>query len=289
MASDSTIIVVNVMSVSFSGSTWVNLMLGSHPEACSIGEIKKILEYGKMTCTLHGDECPVFSKVPYPDWPNGPNPYARIAEVTGKRFIIVNNSRKFLHYGDGSDGTNIENRFIHLVRDGRAVTASMLRKWDTTMFASARLWAHDVRRNRRLINRQNPDHRTVVNYEAIKADPAAQLARICEFLGVEPDPGMTDFWNTEHHFFGGNRGTLHGMLKKADPSAELAPNAAAGNAKTYVGNWDLKHYEKQDPANFKDERWKSELTDAQLRMFNLVAGRLNRRYGYAAGKECVSP
>jgi hypothetical protein len=33
------ITVVNIVAVSYSGSTWLNLMLGAHDDALSVGEI----------------------------------------------------------------------------------------------------------------------------------------------------------------------------------------------------------------------------------------------------------
>ena len=47
---------------------------------------------------------------------------------------------------------------------------------------------------------------------------------------------------------------------------------------------DSQFYARSDPATFRDERWKTELSDRQIRWFALAAGRLNRSLGYGAGR-----
>jgi len=46
---------------------------------------------------------------------------------------------------------------------------------------------------------------------------------------------------------------------------------------------DKEFYGSQDPASFRDERWKKELTPRQLRRFGKIGGALNVEYGYASG------
>jgi hypothetical protein len=271
----SPITVVNVISTSYSGSTWVNLLLGSHSQAFSVGEIKSILKVGKPVCTVHGESCPLWSGFEHP---SSQNVFVQLAQRSGKNLLIVNNSRKFLSQ---EDHPQIRRKFIHLMRDGRAVTASFMRKFpEMGAWKAARTWAHDVRRNQRLIRRQPAQDTLLVIYEKLKADPEPNLREICTFLGLSYEPAMVNFWEHAHHFLGGNRGTLFSMLRKTEPRAALPDTQANAPRVTGVKDWDLKHYEKNDPAQFKDERWKTELTDKQLRIFALAGGLLNRRYGY---------
>jgi hypothetical protein len=268
------ITVVNIISTAFSGSTWLNLMLGSHSAAFSVGEIKHILRVGHARCTLHGEACPFWSRWPaqMPD-----DPFGRIAEMSGQRVLVVNNSRKLLGH---QQSPRFDARYVHLIRDGRAVTASMLRKYPRhSVWSAARAWSHDLRRNRRLVRRQDPAKVLAVTYERLKADAASELARICAFLGLPFEPAMTEYWTREHHFLGGNRGTLTMVAKQHN--LQLPPSKRQLQGHTKLTNWDLKHYEKADPKKFADERWKSELSDNQLRLFGLLAGRLNRSLGYS--------
>lgn len=269
-----TIVVVNITAVSFSGSTWLNLMLGSHPEAFSVGELKKAGRRRRAVCTIHGESCPLWSRFQHP---SRENPFIQLANLTGRRYLIVNKSRSFLQY---QNDPRIESRFIHLLRDPRAVLASCLRKKpQRRTFATARRLSHDLRRNLRLHRRQPPQWVTTAFYEQIQSETEAELRRLCEFIGMAFDPAMLAFWEPEHHFIAGNRGTLFGMLRKGDhvdtPEQVLA--AAPSRQK-----WELGHYRRTDAADFKDERWKRELSDWQLRLYRLAAGWIHRRLGYPA-------
>lgn len=275
---DSTTTVVNIVSVSYSGSTWLNLMLGSTPASFSVGEIKSILRLQRALCTLHGDDCPLWSRF---DYPGSDNPFVQLHRLTGKRVLVVNNSRKFL---PAQQDSRIDAKFIHLIRDGRAAAASYMRKFPgTSMWRAARWWSHDVRRNLHLIRRQPRGNTMLVVYEQIKADPAAHLPAICQFIGMPYAPQMVDYWRTDHHFLGGNRGTLLSMMSKQDRHDGPADMPKVANQPP--PQWDFDYYRQHDPAQFRDERWQSELSAGQRRVFALIAGRLNRRLGYPSTRQ----
>ncbi len=79
-----------------------------------------------------------------------------------------------------------EARFIHLVRDPRAVASSLKHcSWATSnVYAAARLWRESAGR---LVDR--PDA-VGVSYEEFVQDPDAMLQRISEFLGLRFDPSL---------------------------------------------------------------------------------------------------
>jgi hypothetical protein len=275
--SSETVVVVNVCCTAYSGGTWFNLMLGSHPDGFSIGEMKWLRRMNEPTCTLHGRECPIWSRF---DLNGDENPFLQLHRITGKRFLAVNQSRKFLvHQRD----PRIKSKFVHFVRDGRAVMASILRKYSNRpAWKVARLWAHNIRRNARLIARQPQADTCMLNYEALKADPARQLQKVCDAIGMPFVSGMTEYWNHEHHYIGGNRGTLLSLVQKRNDrvAVDQLQNAEPLAGSRKGPQWDMNYYAGADPTKFVDERWKKELTDAQLRIFALIAGRLNRKYGY---------
>lgn len=272
----SKIIAVNVVAFNYSGSTWLNLMLGSHSLGFNVGEMKVIDKVGKPVCAFDLHDCPIWTRY---DPDSGENPFLQIARITGKRVLAASkNNRYFRHL----DHPAIEPKFIHLVRDGRAVTASMLRKGRTaSMGSAAREWVHDVKRHRRLLRRQGGGEALTVVYERLQADPPGGLREICRFLGIGYEPDMLSYWRQAHHPLGGNRGTLLAMARRSGivlpDQVPEGPNVAPG---TPVWDRDWEHYERTDPAKFTDERWKHELTDRQLRVFGLIAGRLNRKLGY---------
>jgi hypothetical protein len=106
-------------------------------------------------------------------------------------------------------------RFVHLVRDGRDAALSFLsvpagimtEGWgyprDAAGFACQ--WATEVPAARALGARVGPTRYLEMRYEALVADPAAELRRVCEFAGlVFGDDmlayiGQTDSARKEHH------------------------------------------------------------------------------------------
>ena len=86
-----------------------------------------------------------------------------------------------------------------------------------------------------------------VRYEDLAEGSGATLSRICDFVMLESTTGMLEYAETPQHLAGGNR-------MRFERSSRL----------------------------FLDERWRKDLTSAQLREFEAVAGDLNRAFGYEA-------
>jgi hypothetical protein len=169
--------VVNVVAASYCGSTWMNLLIGSHPEAFSVGEIDKILSTGRPLCTLHGDDCPLWSQY---DLDGTESPYTQIARLSGKRWLVVNNARRLL---PAQQDPRIRSFYVWLVRDGRAAVAGRLRKYGHEgVWAASRSWVRQVRKKRRLIRQQPPGQAMTLHYEVVQAN---SLRRICRLIGLE--------------------------------------------------------------------------------------------------------
>lgn len=86
-----------------------------------------------------------------------------------------------------------ESKIIHLLRDGRDVTASLLaasRSWGKhwapkTAQRCAGRWAKYVNAVQRASKDLSRDLFIEVRYESLKEDPAAELRRVTQFLGLE--------------------------------------------------------------------------------------------------------
>ena len=136
---------------------------------------------------------------------------------------------------------------IQLVRDGRAVAASYLRRgqMDSTKLI-ARMW---VRRNlyTEAMIRSIPKGRvTFLRYEDLCREPEKAVRGICAFLGLEFQQDMLRFAATAKHNICGNP-----MRFEAGDSIEL------------------------------DQRWRDDLSDKDKAAFEKTAGWLNRKYGYS--------
>ena len=91
---------------------------------------------------------------------------------------------------------------------------------------------------------------------------------------------MLEYWKGEHHFLGGNKGAMAPIAKETNTPVAGADRQLFGDRQFPRDGNNGDFYQKADAAHFVDQRWKKELTDGQLRLFALAAGRLNRRYGY---------
>lgn len=86
-------------------------------------------------------------------------------------------------------------RFVHMVRDGRAVALSYadVSFGPTTVARAARLWSTRVRQGM-LAGRSLPAGRYhELHYEALVEEPEAEIRILCRFLGFRYDASMFDY------------------------------------------------------------------------------------------------
>jgi hypothetical protein len=136
-------------------------------------------------------------------------------------------------------------RVLHLMRDGRAVAQSYVRRWNR-FGAGVRNWMLASMTAPALRRQVGRDCWMRLRYEDFARDPIAALARVCAFVGLEYDPVMLKFHGYPYLGLRGN------------------PNTLAGT----------------EEAIRLDERWRTELTPTRRVAFNLVGGWLNKLYGY---------
>jgi len=117
--------------------------------------------------------------------------------VAGERDarVWVEKTPKHYRYVRLLEGAVPDARFIHLVRDGRDVVASLVdrarrypgfeRRLDPR--AAARLWNEAV--HAALRSQGRPGH-VLLAYEAFVGAPERELRRLCNFLSLEYDPTM---------------------------------------------------------------------------------------------------
>ncbi|MFF0307317.1 sulfotransferase family protein [Streptosporangium sp. NPDC004379] len=85
-------------------------------------------------------------------------------------------------------------QFIHLIRDGRDCVASLKEMpWYTKdIFHAVVNWAEAIDYGRRHAKNLPADSYYELRYENLTADPATELAGLCEFLGEDYDPAMCE-------------------------------------------------------------------------------------------------
>jgi len=151
-----------------------------------------------------------------------------------------------------------EARFIHLVRDGRDVAASVRHLWfrpGDTMEEIARDWCGRIRATRA----QRVRHMLEVRYEELVREPEAVLRRICSFVELPFDGAMLDY-----HRRAPERLAEHEARPQVTKEQRLKQQEAATRP--------------PDPSLIG--RWRRDLTREDAARFDHVAGALLRELGY---------
>jgi hypothetical protein len=141
-------------------------------------------------------------------------------------------------------------RFIHIVRDPRAVVNSWRHvPWSTGWIAGdAMVW----RRYMATARRSPPagtDSLLTIHYEDLARDPEQTLQTVCRFIGVPYEAGVCDF----------HEETLRGVNISREP-------------------WKANVARPVDPSRM--EKWREELTTVMIHDIEAVAWREMRRLGY---------
>ena len=160
----------------------------------------------------------------------------------GEIFLDGSKDPVRLKYFSSADYWNVKT--IYLIRDGRGATNSYMRHYSVPMETAAREWSGVHRECDRMIGELGDGVSITIHYEDLCAKPKEILDSIYAFLGLETDIGDLCFRTSDGHILGNE------MRLRS------------------VGEIKL------------DERWKSTLTERDLEVFEQIAGRLNRSYGY---------
>jgi hypothetical protein len=225
--------VIYILASSHGGSTLLDLLLGSHPEIESVGEIERFYRFLKdfrenegvdrrCTCGEHVENCKFWGAVrnevlsgkdagggAREEHFNVKNPdfYRAVLKVSGKK-VLCDSSKSMDHLKFyRSHPETFDLKIIHLVRDGRAVAYSnekkgrsyfyFLGKWQKSNTASARTlksWSQE-----------NPQQFSVrIRYEDICRQPEKTIGTLMAQLGLQFHEQQLRFGELEHHNISGN-------------------------------------------------------------------------------------
>jgi hypothetical protein len=318
---------VYILAASHSGSTLLAMLLGSHPDICTVGELKATnlgnVEGYRCSCRELIRKCPFWAGITHdlglrgfpfdiartgthfdvesayahrllrplhrgaifeamrdtalalsPTWrrklPRIQSLNAALAECiltrTGKR-VLVDSSKIGLRLKYLLRNPAFDVRAILLIRDGRSVALTYtdparyadasdpaLRGGGTgssrdgerlALARAAREWRRGNEEADAILRLLPRSRWTEVRYEALCARPDETFHRVLTFLGLTSAWVRRDFRSVEHHVIG------NGMRLDSDGEIRV------------------------------DERWRSVLSPRDLRLFDSVAGDVNRRLGYA--------
>jgi hypothetical protein len=158
-----------------------------------------------------------------------------------------------------------EARFIHVIRDGRAVALSLAGvSWGPeTAAEAADRWVGDIERARKMARRL-PDY-IEVRYEALVADPEPDLRRACELCELDWDDSMLDFHQ-----------------QAAERMSESTRDLRPGSGGTVTAEERARQHElvSRPPSADRVERWREEMPAEDVAAFEDRAGPLLRELGY---------
>ena len=162
-----------------------------------------------------------------------------------------------------------EARFIHLVRDGRAVALSIKDLWfgPNTIEECAEFWVERIDEARE--NAKAIDHYIEVRYEDLVRDPEPQLRRIAQFAELPWDERMVRFY--EH---------VDERIAIETPPEEVAPD---GRVVSTEERKKIMENVSRPPDPTRIDRWKTEMPDSDRATFEAIAGPRLRELGYPVG------
>ena len=159
-----------------------------------------------------------------------------------------------------------EAHFIHIVRDGRDVAASVrglpFAPGDGSIETIARDWRERIGSARRTAS--GLAHYREVRFEALVAEPEAVLRELCAFVALDFDDAM-----------------LRGHEHAADRLALLPDSRVLGDAQATRADRIGRHERlMQPPDPARAGRWRSSLTADEIAQFEAAAGDMLAELGY---------
>ena len=142
--------------------------------------------------------------------------------------------------------SKIPMRILYLLRDGRGVAYSRMRRKKITMADAAKVWVKEHAKAKLALLTVPKSSITYLRYEDLCRDPKRELTGLCESLSISFEAEMLSIRSPNRHNLGGNP-----MRFRANENRLSL-----------------------------DERWRTNLSRKDLAEFDHIAAKLNRKFGY---------
>ena len=202
-----TVTLALIASPGHSGQTWLSLLIGSHSQAMALGEIDVIEGCDNLenVCMFCGTGCEFWGHFNR-NWDPKQNIFLQLAAYSGKNLLSISRIDKYRRYIVPG---RMRIKVLRLLRDGRAVTASYLRKYSERTYEDiVKQWVASSQQNDKWVAEYPPEDRLVMKYEDLLKDTTGWIGKVCDFLEIDFEQGMLDYWKIKHHIVDGNRDTL---------------------------------------------------------------------------------
>jgi hypothetical protein len=267
--------IVFICGANHSGSTLLGSILGSHSKCFYAGETNKTQFFGikgeistDKNCKICGPTCRIWGAY---DSNSSVDLYEQLSKINGKEIVIDSNKNLgWLNKQiDLMDDKNVKLYLIYLQRDGRAVINSGIRKYsENSVENHINDWIKQIVLTNELYQRFRGE-KMKIHYEDLASKADENVRKICEFLKINFEPEMVNYFYFEHHPLGGNTGTLS-LIPKAQQKEDSSLIKLTNRNEYYYST---------HPLNIKlDLRWKRELKSEYLHLFESLVGELNNDF-----------
>jgi hypothetical protein len=263
---------VFVLGDGYSGTTLLNLILGSHTQMRGLGEtdaatFNEFWERNNLcTCLFRARKCYFWAEIMERIYDSTGSTTFRLgdpkqdltsfvkttdcllraiaAALAGK--IAVHSNKRLQQVRLMTEYDWIQPKVVHLVRDGRGVGYSHLKRGESFEQSVFHWRSCNAEILNWLTGSEAPDN-IRITYEELCNDPVSVITRLCHFIGVKWESGMTRPGRCIHHNISGN------PMRLALGSGEVIK---------------------------ADIEWSSKLTSGDLDLFDDIAGSFALQFGY---------
>jgi hypothetical protein len=274
---EKTITVVVLRSLSYTGTTWINCLLGCHPRSFALGpadRVIKLLETDNQNadtaCRVHAADCPFWPAFAN-QYDANENFYIQLSEQSGCDFIITNNPLGHTRATSDLKHPRILCRNINIVRDGRAICSSYIDKYPEKDFFQAVTEFFHPSAAMFHFDEQDPDT-LCMRYEDVVADLPGMMQKLGGFIGLDYAETAHRFWEFDHHITAGNS-ALYGMIRRFQQDKPFS-----GKQAFYEEEYQRLLREPDKP--IVDKRWEERLGRRERFIFDIHSGELNASWGY---------
>ncbi len=216
-----------IASCTHSGSTLINRVLGAHPDAVTLGSVKKLdkIMHERLECFCGAPnllECPFWSKIDAELKNQGRSLnslclrtrknsrfeednlalFSAIQKATGAK-VLVDSSRRSSRLQRLAKISELEVVPVHLYKTPIAQAGSWRKRGRNLSRFVFDYW----RRNARILYACRNDPKAVMlSYEYFCQNPKSELSRLFSVFGLDVDPEVLKSWGAQPiHTLGGNQ------------------------------------------------------------------------------------
>ncbi len=223
--------IVYIASLTHSGSTLLDLMLGGHSRFIGLGEVARFLErsleesrQATCSCGYKMDECLFWSKVASHFQSHNTlsfeDKYTLVLEtfenVFGQNYIPVDSSKHLPPLEVLNSQLKLDIKVLYIIKDVRNFTISRIdnmnrkrKHWWRNSFRRVPIhifWEWYIKniKMQRFFAEQNMQV-FQIGYEELCLYPSRMLQKICDFLEEKMEPAMLTLKKSDSHVMRGNR------------------------------------------------------------------------------------